>query len=69
MERKKFLVWKGGRSEEDDEKVAEFLKESDRDEEEVLEKLLEAKVNQRGRWSQGGNDAERGGGGYGRRCE
>jgi len=46
MERKKFLVWKGGRSEEDDEKVAEFLKEFDvRDEEEVLEKLLEAKVN------------------------
>ena len=70
MERKKFLVWKGGRSEEDDEKVAEFLKEFDvRDEGEVLEKLLEAKVNQRGRWSQGGNDAERGGGGCGRRCE
>ncbi|GMI52686.1 hypothetical protein ScalyP_jg743, partial [Parmales sp. scaly parma] len=44
MERKKFLVWKGGRSEEDDEKVAEFLKEFDvRDEGEVLEKLLEAK--------------------------
>ena len=59
MERKKFLVWKGGRSEEDDEKVAEFLKEFDvRDEEEVLEKLLEAKVN-----------GERGGGGCGRRCE
>ena len=65
MERKKFLVWKGGRSEEDDEKVAEFLNEFDvRDEEEVLEKLLEAKVN-------GARDcyAERGGGGCGRRCE
>ena len=38
MERKKFLVWKGGRSEEDDEKVAEFLKEFDvRDEESARE--------------------------------
>ncbi|GMI53386.1 hypothetical protein ScalyP_jg86, partial [Parmales sp. scaly parma] len=58
-------------SEEDDEKVAEFLKEFDvRDEEEVLEKLLEAKVNgARDCYGYGENDAERGGGGCGRRCE